>query len=431
MGRRNRSTDQSDKAVQPPETRVGPGSASGLSSRALWALVAAGFALRLLFACTTWGTGDTVSYIRFAYSFEKVGLFASYANDPLLNHPPLPVVMSWFALRVARHDGFGFAIVFRIAVVMADFASAMLLRHIFQSRGAGNRIALAVAAMYAWNPCAALVSGYHCNTDPVIAMLTLLAVYLLQDRGRPLLGGLALGLAINIKLIPVLLIPSLLLTSRSRREALLFIAGLAVMAIPFLPPLLKETAFRNHVLGYTSSPDPWGILLLLRLAFPAGIDPTSGEVVAPNHPAVLYNHWGRWVVIAGVIVWSVAARRAGRFDRYRVAAVTYALLLVLAPGFGVQYLVLLAPLLYVTASARFANVYGIASGAFLIAAYYYYWDGGWPISSMFSRPFPNPLVAFGLAPWGLLIWFLVAIAPRAVTGAVASNDRPLQPPKRA
>ena len=69
-------------------------------------------------------------------------------------------------------------------------------------------------------PVRILVSGYHGNTDAVYAMLSLLAVYLLQDRNRPLLAGLALGLAINIKLIPVLLIPPLVLAAQSIREML-------------------------------------------------------------------------------------------------------------------------------------------------------------------------------------------------------------------
>jgi hypothetical protein len=413
MRRRDRSTDHPDERLRPLNPAADDSATSRLSTRSLWALIAAGFALRLLLACTTWGTGDAISFLRFAYSFEKVGLFASYASDPLLNHPPLPVLGSWLALRLARHNAFACGVLFRIAVICADFASAMLLRRIVRLRGnAGEAAALGVAAMYAWNPCAVLISGYHCNTDPVVALLSLLAVHLLEDRARPLLAGLALGLAINIKLIPVLLIPPLFLTTRGRREALMLFAGLAVMAIPFLPPLLSEPAFRRHVLGYTSSPDPWGVLLLLRLAFPSGVDAVSGEVVSPDHPAIVYNRWGRWVVLACAIGWGILARRVGRFDRLVVASVTYALFLVLAPGFGVQYLVLVAPLFYVTAPLRFANAYGLASGAFLLAVYHFYWDGGWPVSSMFHRPFPNPLAVLGLLPWGMLLWFLVAVVPR-------------------
>ncbi len=115
---------------------------------------------------------------------------------------------------------------FRLPVIAADFASAMLIRKVMVARGASPRRGLAIAAMYAWNPCAILISGYHGNTDAAYAMLSLLAVYLLQDCRRPFFGGIALGLAINIKLIPVLLILPLALGTRSRKELVLFLAGL-------------------------------------------------------------------------------------------------------------------------------------------------------------------------------------------------------------
>jgi hypothetical protein len=332
-------------------------------------LIIAGFAARVAICCVTWGTVDTMSYLRFAHRIDGMGLLAAYASDPLYNHPPVLAYLSWAALLAAGRDAFGFAIAFRLAMVAADLGSALLLRRIALSHGAGPRVALVIAALYAWNPCALLISGYHFNADPLVAMLSLLAVDLLQGRARPLLGGLVLGLAINIKLIPVLLVPPMLLAARSRREFLACFVGLAVMAIPYLPPLLMEPAFARHVLGYKSSPDPWGILLLLRMAFPEGISDT-GVVVAADHPALAYNRWGAWVVLAGAVAWGVLARRFGeRFDRYRSAAVAYALLLVLAPGFGVQYLVLVAPLFYVTASRAFATVYGVVAGAFLVAAY--------------------------------------------------------------
>jgi hypothetical protein len=317
----------------------------------------------------------------------------------------VPSAAMWLALVAVGRSAFGFAVAYRIPIVLADFGSAMLLRRIALSRGASPRNALLLAAMYAWNPCALLVSGYHFNNDPAVAMFSLLGLYLLQDRGRPLLAGLAIGFAINIKLIPVLLLPALFLTARSRRELLLLIAGLAIMALPYLPPLLLEPNFKTHVLGYKSSPDPWGILLLLRLAFPAGVAP-DGEVVAPDHPALFYNRWGTWIVLGCAVAWGFVARWAGLRDRYRIAAVVYALFLVLASGFGVQYLILLAPLLYVTLPARLANLYGVVCGTFQLAAYFVYWDGTFPISSMFNRPFPQGLALLGLVPWGLLILYL-------------------------
>jgi hypothetical protein len=394
--------------------------APSLSPTVLWTLLGAGFALRIVLACVSWGTTDTISFLHFAYRIDANGLIATYRIDPLFNHPPIPAYWSLLALLVAGRRDFVFASVFRLPVIAADFASAMIIRRIALAHGASPRAALAMAAAYAWNPCAILVSGYHGNTDAIYAMLSLLAVYLLQDRAKPLLGGLALGLAINIKLIPVLLIAPLALAARSRRELLLFIAGLSVMALPYLPPLLTEPAFARNVLAYKSQPDPWGILFLLREADPAGVNPDG--TLQPGHPAAVYNRWGSWIILGCVLAWAVVARRfRDRFDLYRIAAVTYALFLVLAPGFGIQYLVLLAPLLYGTAP-RFANLYGVLAGVFMLAAYFFYWDGLLPLSSLFDRPFPPPLARFGLMPWLVLLFFLIAIAPRGRAPQLSATD---------
>lgn len=413
-----------------PETKPAapePG-APALSPAVLWTLIGTGFALRIVLAGISWGTTDTISFLHFALRIDAHGLIGTYRIDPLFNHPPIAGYWSYLAFVLAgrpellEHDTV-FAFVFRLPVIAADFASAMLVWRIALAHGAGTRTALTMAAMYAWNPCAILVTGYHGNTDAVYAMLSLLAVYLLQDRNRPFLGGLALGLAINIKLIPVLLIPPLALAARSRRELLLFIAGLAVMALPYLPPLLTEPAFARNVLAYKSQPDPWGILFFLRQIDPAGVN--ADGTLAPGHAATVYNRWGSWIILGCVTVWGVVARRYNeRFDRYRVAAVTYALFLVLAPGFGIQYLIVLAPLLYATAP-RFANLYGVLAGVFMLAAYFFYWDGLFPLSSLFDRAFPTPLALFGLMPWCVLLYFLVAVAPRARdAGSIALRYAP-------
>jgi Gpi18-like mannosyltransferase len=202
-----------------------PPDALGPARGRAWAILASGFVLRVLLCAASWGTTDALSFLHFAHRIDDLGFFAAYRADPLLNHPPLPAWWSLLALKLAGGQAFAMVVIFRLPVIAADFASAMLLRRILVRRGASPRAGLAVAAMYAWNPCAILISGYHGNTDAVYAMLGLLALHLLEDVRRPLLGGLVLGLAINIKLIPVLLIAPLCFAARSRRELLLFLTG--------------------------------------------------------------------------------------------------------------------------------------------------------------------------------------------------------------
>ena len=121
--------------------------------------------------------------------------------------------------------------------------------------------------MYAWSLDAILVSGYHCNTDPIYAFFCLLCAYLLQNKRCHFLAGLALAAAINVKLTPVLLILPLLLWHRSWRSASKFVLGLAVGALPFVPVLvLAGKPFYANAIAYKSNPDNWGITCLLMQA---------------------------------------------------------------------------------------------------------------------------------------------------------------------
>ena len=96
-----------------------------------------------------------------------------------------------------------------------------------------------------------------------MAALSLLAAFLI-DRRRAFAGGLALAAAINVKLIPVLLIPVFLASLATRREAIRFIGALLLGALPFAPFIAFHWAgFRPHVLAYKSYAGPWGITSLL------------------------------------------------------------------------------------------------------------------------------------------------------------------------
>ena len=173
-------------------------------------LIVAG-AMGLLFrvalaACST-GTNDTAAWERFGNEIAGDGLFATYINDPRFNHPPLAGYWAFVATQLARHTGLSFSFAFKLPVIVADCGSAFLLYVIW--RRAGPAHAAAAFAVYAFNLDAILVSGYHCNTDPIYAFACLLSVWLIEDRRSDFWGGAALAAAINVKLIPILLVAPL------------------------------------------------------------------------------------------------------------------------------------------------------------------------------------------------------------------------------
>jgi hypothetical protein len=379
-----------------------------------WLLLAIllSFALRLGLAACSWGTNDTVSFYRFASSIDHVGLLGTYRADSEFNHPPIPAYWAWLALRLVRHSGIAFAFLFRIPAILADAGSVWLLAKI--GRPQSDLSPLKVAALFACCPAAILISAYHVNTDSIYAFLCLLCVYLL-DGDRPFAAGLALAAAINVKLIPVLLILPLILSERKFQDAGRFLAGLAPGVVPFLFPLIgAQRGFAHNVLAYQPGFNLWGMSVFLS----AAANDTSNLPLA----VVIYRAVGRFVIVAFVLAWSILARLRNHPSRYDLAAATFAIFLVFTPGFGVQYLIIPLPLLFAS-RPRTATLYGLLAGTFLLAVYAIFWDGGFPLSSLFNRTFPPILAFMGLPAWGVLVFYLAKVLASAKDANNLANKR--------
>jgi hypothetical protein len=151
------------------------------------------------------------------------------------------------------------------------------------------------SAAYAWLPAAILVSGFHGNTDGLYAALVLVAV-IAFDRQRYYFAGLLLTAALNVKLIPLVLLPLVFIGSPNWKALLRLTAGLAIGAAPFVVPALSagHAMYRNMVL-YNSTTDNWGFLVILNHC--AAI-PVLGKLAAATRDAYLVA--GRYVVLAAV-----------------------------------------------------------------------------------------------------------------------------------
>ena len=214
-----------------------------------------------------------------------------------------------------------------------------------------------------------MVSGFHGNTDPLFVMFCLLALLLALNRW-PAAAGVSLGLAVSVKLIPLVLFPLMIvLVWRQGRDALLrFAAGGAVTFALLWGPvlLLNWSAFSEQVLGYQGiSLREWGVPQFLTWlhASPALVD--------------TYVEKGRLLTLAvsalvpAVLVWRsrAAAQPATTF--------ALALFLLLSPAFGMQYLVwpLAASLLLLRPWP--AVTYHLSAGTFALVVYSQ-WNHGPP-----------------------------------------------------
>lgn len=377
-------------------------------------LTAGGFAARAWISQNSLGSNDWEAWQHFGFWIGKRGLLEMYQADPRLNHPPLAALWSMWAKRIAGATGWSFPAVFRLPVIAADLLACVVLALLWKRRS-GWLTGLGAAALYAWSPAAVLVGAYHCNTDNIAIALALLAAYLIAERRSFLSAGLALGAAINVKLIPVILIPPLLGLCRDWRDVRRLIGGLAVAALPFLPVLVGAgAAFYRNALSYNPMADRWGICFLLEATqywrYP---DWWRGwEDFASDNFDWYHAHARNFILLAsaglGLLAWLLGRYRRGvgvPWTAYHLSAMTMASFLALTGGFGVQYVVYAAPVL-LAANLWSGFFYNLWAGAFLFVIYAHWWTGTRPFYSGFGGPayFPAPLL--GLIAWWILIEFV-------------------------
>ena len=374
---------------------------------ALWRSVPAGLVavtlvgvlVRLLVSCFSDGSDDIHTWERFAKELSDLGLFRTYAEDRLFNHPPLMAYYAMGVEAVSRFSGLRFACVFKFPVILAEAVSIVLVFRIWQSQKA-NRIALLAAAWLALNPASILVSAHHGNTDCLCAMLALLSMYYM-DLQCPFSAGLSLGAAINVKLIPVILIPVLLGSATNRRTLARVVAGLAIGALPFIPVAMgAAAAFRDNAVAYNSHHNPWGIVLLI-------MDTWKTFPNVAETAAVYYETYGKGLVIAAAVAAGLVVLRNRTWTARRGATLVMSLFLVLAPGFGIQYIVY--PMaLALCCELELGALYAFLVSIFAIITYGALWTGTWPAFSLF-RGYPPLAQRIGIIAWAVLIALAVRL----------------------
>jgi hypothetical protein len=363
--------------------------------------------LRIVLWLCSEGTNDIRTWARFAEEISRFGLGPTYRVDPLFNHPPLMGFLAHATWTVSQQLGVPFAYAFKAYGLLADFGTALLLLSIWRRRGQPDIAALAFAG-YACGLCGILISGYHGNTDPVYWWLVLCAVHLLEDRKAPLLAGFVLGLSLHVKLIPLLVVLPLAACCRDRRALLRYLLGGACALLP-LPAIVlsfqaeDRSAFVSNVFGYTSYREFWGLELLVRALTAATEGSLPGSALVFESWGQLYAAHGSKVLLAitGLLALRHGLRRYGGIDAYAMAALCLCLFLVLASGFGVQYLGAAAPLLF-ACRVRDAIAVSSSCGLFIGLIYVSFVRTWSPIFSQHSYFSPAFAVPSFIAWWLLL-----------------------------
>jgi hypothetical protein len=365
-------------------------------------LAIAALLARLYCAATTVGTSDVVLFWKFAHTIQRDGLLAMYRLTEFFNHTPLVGWFSQAALALSGGEQRLFAFYLRLPAVFADFFAVLALLAWREKTGRPAWWALAV---FAASPVAFMVSGYHGNVDSVMALGILLAALACAAQ-RPALSGLCLGLACNLKIIPLLLAPALFFFWWHRGRAARFsVTTILVVLAGWSYPLFTIPAvFLKNVLGYSGFWGVWGLTYLLRWTGLPALREMAFADTTPQQAAIMQGL--KLLIVLAVLALAWRRRKVEPPEIFRTVALTWTIFFVFAPGFGAQYLAWLAPF-FLLANERWFAALTAASSVALFAFYTVIsrglpWDMGFTVHSIAAQ-----WAGWLLLPWLVLVAFLV------------------------
>jgi hypothetical protein len=348
---------------------------------------------KIVIAARTYGTNDISHWHDFLIAVADhgpVGIYSVQFDHSFYNHPPLIGYYLWL---INQLQSYGLTMRFTIRAVssIADVASSLLIFEILRRRRSLLE-ATASGLLIAASPVLFMISGFHGNTDPIFTMFILLSVHLLADRSRPTLAGVAIGLAVGVKIVPVVVIPALLIFALIKGRGVLarFMAGfVATFLITWGQALLEQReAVQRDVLGYAGSGTPqWGLVQLGHWAADPGwvhFLETSGRFLIVVLCAVL----------PAVLVWLRPHLLA------EAVGLSLCLFLFLSPAFGAQYLVWALAGTYLL-NVGWGTAYNVSGGIFL-AAVYTRWNDGFPWNVAKATPFLPGEIVGGFVVWQIL-----------------------------
>jgi hypothetical protein len=373
--------------------------------------------LKLVVAARTYGTNDIrhwTDFVNGVASRGPVGVYGINFERSFYNHPPV-IGYLLELVNFGRHHGVSIQFSIRAVASLADVVSALLVFQILRRRRS-LRQATWAGALVGVSPVLFIISGFHGNTDPIFVMLTLLALYLLADQDKPLAGGLSMGLAIGIKIVPVVAIPALLVLAmtKGRRTLVRFAAGFAAaFLITWLPALIGQgQAVRKDVLGYAGSGiSQWGLIQIGHWFHDPG---WAGFLIGSGRfPVVLLC-----AVVPAVLLWRRPSQAA------EAVGLSLAGFLFLSPAFGTQYLVWGMAAAYLL-NFGWATLYNLGAGLLLFKVYTR-WSHGFPWNHANYWGL-NHVELIG----ALLVWAALGITAALGIRRIATASGPAPEPRSA
>ncbi len=290
-----------------------------------------------------------------------------YEHTKRYNYPPLWMWVLLLIQMLTDVSHLPFAVLVKLPAILADSGICLLIYVLFLRSESGERAAMAGALFYALNPVAILISGHHGQFGSVWVFFCLLAWYFWNSRKMEesaFLSGLALGIAILFKPIPVILLPVFVGRLRTARQRFVFstLALFPVVAATLPYFLIAPSALLENVILYSSNYGSWGygypvVLVILRRIVHYDFF---------NMLITITENYGKYFLLLVLFYqWIFVCPRISL-----ISAITlvFATLYFCSSGFGVQYLIWILPFAIINRESAL-KYYTIFTTVYLIFMY--------------------------------------------------------------
>jgi uncharacterized membrane protein len=361
--------------------------------------------LKLIVSYNVYGTNDISSWREYADIIDKSGTFRIYSLNSYYNHPPL---ISWvlkFVKLLEIKTNLPFPYLFRLFPIFADYLSVFLIWELFANYKILRRTLLSVIC--AINPINFLISAFHGNTDTIFIFFVLLAIYFIK-KDNVIASGLAYGLSVCIKIVPLILAFIFIFYIKGRYKKIIFSLSFLTIVLTIFSPYLINAghSFISNVFLYTSFPGMWGVCGILKAVFNK-----NAFIIALFHK--IYRFCGLYVILIFLMAMLVLSSKAlinKKLDLIEGVFLIFCLFLAVVPGFGVQYLswlsffsVMVLPVL---------GVIYLLVGGFFLCWVYAYWGGFRPPYHAVAKPLTGAPEILSIVLWLIVVTMLIVFLSR-------------------
>jgi hypothetical protein len=331
------------------------------------------FSVKLFLALTTTGSLDVLGFSDQLARIRELGGIGTYHTtgkfgNPF-NHPPFMIHVIKAMGFLADRTGIAFPFWLRLPAIVADVGSLLVVWKILE-RSELFPLKPPTLLLMAACPASIMISGFHGNTDPLMILFLLLSVYLLGTKNRIWVAGIAFGMALNIKVAPLIFVPiNFFYLDTMKQRIKFFAAAVAVFLAGSMPYLLQDPqVIARVVFGYGSLYGNWGWtwLALLWTHIPATA-PGSPYQLTGIHATIATV--GKYLMLAIIyfVSWRINRREIRPPLFFQYGAIAF-LFMFLTPGFGSQYLAWLIPWVLVLGFWP-TMLYYTTSGIYLLIDY--------------------------------------------------------------